>query len=232
MQKDYLLDWYWLSREGNMSSEAILKKLREAVLNYDPDAAVAAAREVIKKKEDPLEAIEKALIPAIKKVGDKFEKMEVFLLELMLAAEAMKSSMALLLPLIPKESKGTKGNIVIGTVQGDVHEIGKNVVANMLMAAGFNVTDLGVDVKTSLFITEAKKEEAAIIGASSLMSSTLASQKDLVDFIKASGERKRFKVMIGGGITSGEWAKEIGADGYGEDALEAIKLANGFVKSR
>jgi len=214
-----------------MSSEAILKKLREAVLNYDPDAAAAAAKEVIEKKEDPLEAIEKALIPAIKEVGDKFERMEVFLLELMLAADAMRSSMALLLPLIPKDSKGTKGNIVIGTVQGDVHEIGKNVVANMLMADGFNVTDLGVDVKTSLFMAEAKKSDTYIIGASSLMSSTMASQKDLLDFITASGERKRFKVMIGGGITSREWAEEIGADGYGGDALEAIKLANSFVKS-
>lgn len=213
-----------------MSKEDNLKELRNAILEYNPDATVSAAKKIIKMKIDPVEAIEKGLIPAIRKVGDQFEKMEIFLLELMLAAEAVKSAMALLLPLVPKESKGIKGSIVIGTVQGDVHEIGKNIVASMLMAGGFNVIDLGVDVKTSAFANEAKKTDAKIIGASALMSSTIGSQKDLVDYIVASGDRKKFSILVGGGITSKEWAKEIGADGYGEDAIAAVRLANKLSK--
>lgn len=211
-----------------MSADDNIEELQKAILEYDPDAAIKAAQRSIDLKMDPLEAIEKGLVPAIKEIGDKFEKMEVFLLELMLAADAMKSAMDLLSPLIPKEAESRRQTVIIGTVQGDVHEIGKNIVANMMMAAGFNVIDLGVDVKTSAFLNEAKKASAKVIGASALMSSTMASQKDLVDFIVASGDRQKFAILIGGGITSEDWAKEIGADGYGEDAVMAVKLAKSF----
>lgn len=213
-----------------MSKGKMIKDLQKAILEYNPDASVATTKKIIEMKIDPQEAIENGLIPAIKEVGDKFEKMEIFLLELMLAADATKASMNLLLPLIPKDSKGIGGNVVIGTVQGDVHEIGKNIVANMLMTAGFNVNDMGVDVKSSSFIDVAKKSNAKIIGASALMSSTMGSQKDIVDYLSATGDRKKFAVLIGGGITSKAWADEIGADGYGEDAVEAVKLAKKFAK--
>lgn len=215
-----------------MSDEKILKSLSDAILTYDSEAAARAAKAAIAAKMDPLVAIEKGLVPAIEKVGDKFEKMEIYLPELMLAADAMKSALALLLPLIPKGSKGTKATVVIGTVQGDVHEIGKNIVASMLMAGGFNVIDLGVDVKTMTFIEEARKADAKIIGASALMSSTIGSQKDIVDYLVSSGERKRFAVLVGGGPTTKEWAKEIGADGCGLTAVEAVKLAEKFSKGR
>ncbi|MGQ9587486.1 MAG: cobalamin B12-binding domain-containing protein [Thermoplasmata archaeon] len=215
-----------------MTEDKVLKDLQNAILTYDSAAAVSAAKTAIQTKMDPLSAIEKGLVPAIEKIGDKFEKMEIYLPELMLAADAMKSALALLLPLIPKGSKGAKATVVIGTVQGDVHEIGKNIVSSMLMAGGFNVVDLGVDVRTTAFVEEAKKSSAKIIGASALMSSTIGSQKDIVDLLVSSGERRKFAVLVGGGPTTKEWAKEIGADGCGMTAVEAVKLANRFAKGR
>jgi trimethylamine corrinoid protein len=181
---------------------------------------------------DPLVAIEKGFVPSIEEIGEKFEKMEVYLPELMLAADAMRAGLALLLPLIPKGSKGAKATVIMGTVQGDVHEIGKNIVSSMLMAGGFNVVDLGVDVKTIAFVEEAKKTGAKIIGASALMSSTIGSQKDIVDYLVSSGDRKKHAVLVGGGPTTKEWAKEIGADGCGMTAVEAVKLATKFAKGR
>jgi trimethylamine corrinoid protein len=215
-----------------MSDDKILKELQNAILTYDSGAAAKAAKAAIAAKMDPLAAIEKGLVPSIEKIGDKFEKMEIYLPELMLAADAMKSALALLLPLIPKGSKGAKATVVIGTVQGDVHEIGKNIVSSMLMAGGFNVVDLGVDVKTIAFVEEAKKANAKIIGASALMSSTIGSQKDIIDYLVASNERRKYAVLVGGGPTTKEWAKEIGADGCGMTAVEAVKLADKFAKGR
>ncbi len=216
---------------GKMTQEKVLKDLQNAILGYDSGAATSAAKAAISGKVEPLVAIEKGLVPAIEQIGDKFEKMEIYLPELMLAADAMKSALALLLPLIPKGSKGTKATVIIGTVQGDVHEIGKNIVSSMLMAGGFNVIDLGVDVKTITFVEEAKKAGARIIGASALMSSTIGSQKDIVDYLVSSGDRKRRAVLVGGGPTTKEWAKEIGADGCGMNAVEAVKLASKFAKA-
>ncbi len=214
-----------------MTQEKVLKDLQKAILGYDSEGAVKAAKAAISEKIDALVAIEKGLVPAIEQVGDKFEKMELYLPELMLAADAMRSALALLLPLIPKGSKGTKATVIIGTVQGDVHEIGKNIVSSMLMAGGFNVMDLGVDVKTITFVEEAKKANARIIGASALMSSTIGSQKDIVDYLVSSGDRKKHAVLVGGGPTTKEWAKEIGADACGMNAVEAVKLATKFSKA-
>ena len=215
-----------------MSDEKILKDLQNAILGYDSTAAVRAAKAAIAAKMDPLVAIEKGFVPSIEEIGEKFEKMDVYLPELMLAADAMRAGLALLLPLIPKGSKGAKATVIMGTVQGDVHEIGKNIVSSMLMAGGFNVVDLGVDVKTIAFVEEAKKAGAKIIGASALMSSTIGSQKDIVDYLISSGDRKKHAVLVGGGPTTKEWAKEIGADGCGMTAVEAVKLATKFAKGR
>lgn len=215
-----------------MDEKVVFKSLSEAILSFDSAAAEKAAKEAIKTKVDPVKAIEKGLVPAIEKVGNKFEKMEIYLPELMLAADAMKSAMSLLLPLIPKDKRISKATVVIGTVQGDVHEIGKNIVSNMLMANGFNVVDLGVDVKTTAFVEEAKRANAGIIGASALMSSTIGSQKDIIDYLVSLKERKKYAVMVGGGPTTGEWSDEIGADGWGEDAATTVKLANKLAKGK
>jgi corrinoid protein of di/trimethylamine methyltransferase len=215
-----------------VDEKVVFKSLSEAILSFDSAAAEKAAKEAIKTKVDPVKAIEKGLVPAIEKVGNKFEKMEIYLPELMLAADAMKSAMSLLLPLIPKDKRISKATVVIGTVQGDVHEIGKNIVSNMLMANGFNVVDLGVDVKTTAFVEEAKRANAGIIGASALMSSTIGSQKDIIDYLVSLKERKKYAVMVGGGPTTGEWSDEIGADGWGEDAATTVKLANKLAKGK
>jgi corrinoid protein of di/trimethylamine methyltransferase len=215
-----------------MSVDRIMKDLQKAVLAYDPDAAVSATKAAIAAKVPPMDVIEKALVPAIEEVGDKFEKMVIFLPDLMLAADAVKSSTALLLPLLPKEGKRVKATVVVATVQGDVHEIGKNIVASMLMARGFNVIDMGVDVKTSDLVEEVKKSKAKVICASALMSSTLGSQKDIVDYLSSLGERKKVAVLIGGGPTSKKWADEIGADGWGADANAAVKLAEKHSKGK
>jgi corrinoid protein of di/trimethylamine methyltransferase len=215
-----------------VDEKVVFKSLSEAILSFDSAAAEKAAKEAIKTKVDPVKAIEKGLVPAIEKVGNKFEKMEIYLPELMLAADAMKSAMSLLLPLIPKDKRISKATVVIGTVQGDVHEIGKNIVSNMLMANGFNVVDLGVDVKTTAFVEEAKRANAGIIGASALMSSTIGSQKDIIDYLVSLKERKKYAVMVGGGPTTGEWSDEIGADGCGEDAATTVKLANKLAKGK
>jgi len=215
-----------------MSADKIFKDMQKAILSYDSAGAVGAAKAAIHEKLDPLQTIEKGMVPAIEQVGNKFEKMELYLPELMLAADAMRSALALLLPLVPKGSKAAKATVVIGTVQGDVHEIGKNIVSSLLMANGFNVIDLGVDVKTSVFVEEARKSNAKMIGASALMSSTIGSQKDIVDYLEANKERKKRIVLIGGGPTTKEWAKEIGADGCGMNAVEAVSLANKFAKGK
>jgi corrinoid protein of di/trimethylamine methyltransferase len=215
-----------------MDEKKVLKMLGDAIESYDSGAAEKAAKEAVKSKVDPLKAIEKGLAPSIERVGEKFEKMEVYLPELMLAADAMRSAMTVLLPLIPKDQKVSKATVVIGTVQGDIHEIGKNIVSNMLMANGFDVVDLGVDVKTSTFVDEAKRANAKIIGASALMSSTIGSQKDIVDYLVSLKNRKKYGFMVGGGPTTGEWAKEIGADGWGEDAASTVKLANKLAKGK
>jgi trimethylamine corrinoid protein len=215
-----------------MGEDKVLKDLRESILSYDSAAATSAAKAAVQAKVDPLKAIEKGLVPSIEQVGDKFEKMEIYLPELMLAGDAMKAALAILLPLVPKGEKTSKATVVLGTVQGDVHEIGKNIVASLLMAGGFEVIDLGVDVKTSVFVDEARAKKAKIIGASALMSSTIGSQKDIVDFLSASGDRRKFAVLVGGGPTTKEWADEIGADGWGKDAVSAVKLAGKFAKGR
>jgi len=215
-----------------MDEKKVIKSLSDAILSYDSAAAEKAAKDAIKAKVDSLKAIENGLVPAIGKVGDKFEKMELYLPELMLAADAMKTAMTLLLPLVPKDKIVSKATVAIGTVQGDVHEIGKNIVSNMLLANGFNVVDLGVDVKTTTFVEEAKRSNAKIIGASALMSSTIGSQKDIVDYLVSLKERKKFAVMVGGGPTTGEWSDEIGADGWGEDAATTIRLANRLAKGK
>jgi len=215
-----------------LGTDKILKDLQKAVLSYDPDAAVKATKAAIKAKVPPMDVIDEGLVPAIEMVGDLFERMEIFLPDLMLAADAVKSSTSLLLPLLPKEGKNIKATVIVATVQGDVHEIGKNIVASMLMARGFNVIDMGVDVKTSDLVETTKKEKAKVICASALMSSTLGSQKDIVDYLASTGMRKKVAVLIGGGPTSKAWAKEIGADDWGADANAAVKLAEKYSKAR
>lgn len=216
----------------NMSEEELLRKLSEAVISCDREAVVKAAQQAIEKKLDPLKAIEKGLSKGAMVVGDKFDKLEIFLTDLMMAADAMKAGLNVLLPLISEGKISKKGTIVCGTVKGDIHDIGKNILAALFSANGFDVHDLGVDVATSKFIEEAEKVGADVIALSALMSSTIGGQKDVIDYLRETGKRKKFIVMVGGGPTTREWTEEIGADGYAETATEAVKVALGLIKTR
>lgn len=215
-----------------MSKEELFKKLSEAVIACDNQAVVDVAKQVIEKGIDPVEAIEKGLSKGAIAVGEKFDKMEIFLTGLMMAADAMKAGMDILLPHISKEKIVKKGTVVSGTVKGDIHDIGKNILVALLRANGFDVYDLGADVPTSKFIEEAEKVNANIITLSALMSSTIGGQKDVIDYLKETGKRENFIVMVGGGPTTREWVEEIGADGWAETATEAIKLASELIEKK
>jgi corrinoid protein of di/trimethylamine methyltransferase len=215
-----------------LSEAKIFAELCEAVVSGDVDAVTGAAKEVVRKRVDPVKAIENGLSKGAKIIGDRFESLEIFLPDLLVAAEAMKAGLEILLAEIPKDKTLRKGTVVCGTVRGDVHEIGKRIVAALLQANGFDVYDLGADVPSSKFIEEAGRVRADIIGLSALMSSTLGAQKDVIDYLKAVGERKKYIVMVGGGPTTQEWADQIGADGYAKTAPEAVKLAIKLVKSK
>lgn len=215
-----------------MSKEELFKKLSEAVIACDSQAVVDAAKQVIEKGIDPVEAIEKGLSKGAIAVGEKFDKMEIFLTGLMMAADAMKAGIDILLPHISKEKIVKKGTVVSGTVKGDIHDIGKNILIALLRANGFDVYDLGADVPTSKFIEEAEKVNADIITLSALMSSTIGGQKDVIDYLKETGKREKFIVMVGGGPTTREWVEEIGADGWAETATEAVKLASELIAKK
>jgi len=215
-----------------LSEEELFKRLREAVIAGNEEAVIKAAREVVEKRLDPVEAIEKGLSAGATVLGEKFEKLEIYLPDLMVAADAMKAGLDVLLPRIPKDKALEKGTVVIGTVKGDIHDVGKNIVVALLKANGFNVHDVGADVPVSKFIEKADEVRADIIALSALMTSTMGVQKDVVDYLKDVGKRERFSIMVGGGATTQEWADEIDADGYAETASEAVKVASKLIERR
>ena len=204
----------------------VLGKLKGAILEFDEDAALEAAKEAVAEGVDPVKAIG-ALAEGLNELGEAFEKMEVFLPEIMLASDAFKAALEILEPELKKSHKeGEKAiPVVIGTIQGDVHQVGKDMVATFLTTAGFDVHDLGVDVAPSRFLEEAKKVGAKIIAVAALMSTTRPVQKDLIDFLEAKGVRDNYIVLVGGGVVTKEWADEIKADGYGQDAIATVEIA-------
>jgi len=209
--------------------EALVEELVEAVIECEVEKTEKLARLAIEKGLDPLDAIERGLAKGAKAVGDKFEKHEAFLPELMMAGEAMKAGLRILEPELKRrgEKRKTLGKIVIGTVQGDIHDIGKNIVAAMMEAAGFEVYDLGVDVPCQKFIEKVKEVNADILGLSALLASTLPEQKTVMETLKKSGIK--VKVMIGGAPVTESWANQIGADAYGADALDAVEKAKKLI---
>ncbi len=214
--------------------EEILRKMSEAVLNFDSVAAVDAAREAVALKIDPVKAIEGGLAKGLREIGDRFERGEMYLPHLILGADAMEAAVKVLEEHVPKEElKSTsRGTVVIGTVEGDIHDLGLRIVASMLRANGFKVHDLGCNTKSMDFIEKAKEVDADIIAVSSLMTTTMPFMKDLIEALEATGIRDRFKILLGGGPVSERWAEEIGADGYGRDASEAVRVAKELVAGR
>lgn len=217
-----------------MDKQEILERLTTAVVNGDKNLAADLAKEAISQSIDPIEALEEGLSKGMDVVGDRFGKGEAYLPELLMAAEAYNSAMEVLTPEIEaQEKKITKrGKVLIGTVKGDVHNIGKNIVATVLNINGYEVVDIGVDNSALNIIQEAEKVRADVIALSSLMTTTMPSQKEVIDTLKEMNLRNTYKVIVGGGPVSQEWADEIGADGYGETAIEAVAVVTELLSSQ
>lgn len=214
--------------------ETILRELKESVLAYDEERVKEAARRALEARIDPLRALEEGLAEGVREVGDKFEAGEVFLPHLMVAARAMKEALSILEPEVRRGGRGVKGKgvVVIGTIEGDLHDIGKNIVGLMLEASGFKVYDVGKDTPVDVFVEKAKETNADIIGVSALMTTTMLNQRRLIERLKEQNLYGRFKVMVGGAAVTKEWAEEIGADAYAEDAVEAVRRAETLVGQR
>jgi corrinoid protein of di/trimethylamine methyltransferase len=201
----------------------ILKRLVQAVQEGEDEDALALAQQAMAEEMDPLAVVD-ALTKAIREVGDRFERMEVFLPEMMLAAKAMQKALEPITPYLEerKAQRQRKGTVVIGTVEGDIHEIGKSIVALLLEVNGYVVHDLGPDVNALEFIKKAQQFEADVIGASALMTTTMPGQQEIVELLKDMNLRDRFLVMVGGTPVTSAWAEEIGADSWAENAMQAV----------
>jgi len=211
-----------------LSRESIYEELANSVLSFDADKVVQASKKALEAKLDATEIIENGLAKGLKTVGKKFEDGELFLMHLVAAAEAVKKALSDVLEpelIKHKAERKTLGKVVIGTVAGDIHDIGKNIVAAMLFAGGFEIHDLGKDVPVEEFIKKTKETKANIVGASALLSTTLPVQHEIVKALVAEGIRDKVKVMVGGAPVTEEWVREIGGDGYAENAVEAVKVA-------
>ena len=206
--------------------EELLSKLKRAVIDGDTETVTKMCSDVIKAGIDPLEAIEKALVAAIRELGDKWIRGEAFIADLVAAADAMKVGLAILKEDLIKKGKTMKyvGRAVIGTVEGDIHDIGKTIVATLWETAGFEVIDLGVDVPPQKFVEAIKQYNPDIVGMSALMTTTMIKQKETIEAIKAAGLRDKVKIVVGGAPTTEEWAREIGADGWAPDAISSVEL--------
>jgi corrinoid protein of di/trimethylamine methyltransferase len=207
-------------------TEDMYRKLAQAVIDGEPEDAEALAKEAAASGLDPLACITQGLTPGIQEVGKLFSTGEYFLPELIIGADAMKVALDILEPLLVGDQKrDVVGRVVLGTVEGDLHEIGKTLVGTMLTANGFQITDIGVDKKAEDFIAAIKETNADIVGASALLTTTMLQQKRLVEALEEAGIRDQVKVLIGGAPVTESYAKEIGADGYAEDAISAVDMA-------
>jgi corrinoid protein of di/trimethylamine methyltransferase len=209
----------------------LLEDMAKSVINGEVDEAKQLAQQAIEQGIKPLDAINKGFVAGINYVGEQFGIGEMFLPELVMAAEAMKSAVAVLEPELQRQGTVRKffGNVVIGTVKGDIHDIGKTLVATMLSASGFQVYDLGCDVSAETFLEKSRQVNADIVGLSSLLTTTMVYQKDIINAFEKAGLRSRVKIIVGGAPISEDWTKEIGADGFSKDAFGAVALAKELV---
>jgi corrinoid protein of di/trimethylamine methyltransferase len=208
-------------------SKDLLAKITTSLVEGEPDETVGLTRQALESGLEPLTIINEGLVPGMNIVGDKFQSGEYFLPHLIIAANGMQQSMALLDPELTARQQAVEsaGTLVIGSVAGDIHEIGKTLVATMMSASGFQVYDLGVDVATETFVSKVKETGANLLGLSALLTTTMTVQREVIEALEEAGIRDQVKVMIGGAPVSQEWSDTIGADGYAEDAVGAIELA-------
>lgn len=213
-----------------MVDKYILQSIRTAIETPDPNETVKAVEKAIESDVAPLEVVE-ALTDGITTLGDKFERMECFLPELILGADAMDDSMKLLKPKMEEMNleTGSAGTVVISNIQGDIHDIGRDIVVTMLRVAGYQVEDMGHDVKPNLMIDKALECDADIIAVSTLLTTSLPFAREVLRLLDARGISGKFKVIMGGGAVTPEYCEEIGADGYGDNAAAAVKLVRELI---
>jgi 5-methyltetrahydrofolate--homocysteine methyltransferase len=202
-----------------------LKQLYEAVVNGDAKTTQALTQQALADGVDPLKLVNEFMVPAMDEVGRRFEANEYFVPELLISARAMKAALELIRPLLTARGDQPLGRVAIGTVKGDLHDIGKNLVGSLLEGGGFEVIDLGVNVSPEKFIATVNEKKANIIAMSALLTTTMPSMKTTIDALKQAGVRDKVKVLIGGAPITQKYADEIGADGYSENAVGAVALA-------
>ncbi len=206
-----------------------LKLLHDAVLNGDWTAARETVDKALAEGADPLKIVQEYMVPAMDEVGRRFECNEYFVPELLLAARAMKAALEPIRPLLVARGAQPEARVAIGTIKGDLHDIGKNLVAAMLEGGGFEVIDLGVNVSPEQFVAAVRERNANIVAMSALLTTTMPSIKSTIDALKAAGLREQVKVMVGGAPLSQRFADEVGADGYSDSAAGAVGLARKLV---
>jgi 5-methyltetrahydrofolate--homocysteine methyltransferase len=206
-----------------------LSELYDAIISGNLEKATNATEKALEDKMEPETILKEGLISAMEEVGNRFEKGEYYIPEMLISARAMKGAMALLKPQLVETGVEAVGKVVIGTVQGDLHDIGKNLVGMMLEGGGFEVIDLGTDVSPEKFVETAREKNAQIIGLSALLTTTMVNMKSTMDVLNTSGIRDNVKVIIGGAPVTEAYAQEIGADKYGTDASQAVQLAKQLI---
>lgn len=214
-----------------MGREEVLAKLKRAIEEQDVDLAEEGAKEALAEGIDPLEAIEEGLSKGMKTISDLFDEGEIFVPQIIIAADAFMRAVKILEQAIPKEEveKSKRGKVLIHTVQGDIHDVGKNIVSAMLSASGFEVIDLGRDVPVDEVVKKAKELDVDIVAASSLMTTSMPAQRDIVKGLEEAGLKGRVKCLFGGAPVTKEWVEKIGGDGYGSNAAEAVAVAKELV---
>jgi corrinoid protein of di/trimethylamine methyltransferase len=212
-------------------TEDLFAAMRQSVIDGDSDAAAELATSALAAGVDPLTAIEDGFVPGMHEVGEQFRCGDLYLPDMMLAARAMQKAIGILEPEMLGRSAQRRilGRVVIGTAKGDIHEIGKNLVGLMLTAGGFEVHDLGVDVTPERFVEKVREVDANIVGISALLTTTMVGQRAVIAALAEAGLRDRVKVIVGGAPVTRAWANEIGADGYGEDAVGAVTVTRALV---
>ncbi|HAF70821.1 MAG: Cobalamin B12-binding domain protein [Acetothermia bacterium 64_32] len=203
----------------------MLEKLKQAVLEGDSERAAQLTKEALEKGLEPERILNDALVAAMEVVGEEYERGDRYVPEMLISAEAMKAAMEVLRPELVAAGVKPRGKVVIGTVEGDLHDIGKNLVAMMLEGAGFEVVDLGTEVTAERFVQAAREHRADIVGMSALLTTTMTHMPEVIEALKREGLRDGIKVMVGGAPVTQEYAERIGADGYAPDAASAVELA-------
>jgi corrinoid protein of di/trimethylamine methyltransferase len=212
-------------------ADKLLTGITASIVEGEPDKTVDLTRQAIEANVEPLTIIDEGLVPGMNVVGDKFQSGEYFLPHLIIAASGMQQAMELLEPELQARQEAVEraGTVVIGSVAGDIHEIGKSLVGTMMAATGFQVYDMGVDVPTETFVAKVQETGADVLGLSALLTTTMTVQREIIEALEEAGIRDQVKVIIGGAPVNQEWADTIGADGYAEDAVGAIELVNRLI---